>query len=79
LAQKSAPAGTGDTFKDTSMLKPPAGAKVAIIELEDLELPQRTLADSRVRATVSLRQRGFSGERVRLTLSDGGKPLGAIG
>jgi protein-disulfide isomerase len=39
LAQKSAPAGTGDTFKDTSMLKPPAGAKVAIIELEDLECP----------------------------------------
>jgi protein-disulfide isomerase len=27
------------TFKDTSMLKPPAGQKVAIIEWEDLECP----------------------------------------
>ena len=26
-------------FKDTSMLKPPAGAKVAVIEYEDLECP----------------------------------------
>jgi protein-disulfide isomerase len=29
----------GETFKDTSMLKPPAGAKVAIIVFEDLECP----------------------------------------
>jgi protein-disulfide isomerase len=28
-----------DTFKDTSLLKPPAGAKVAIFEFEDLECP----------------------------------------
>jgi hypothetical protein len=28
-----------DTFKDTSVLKPPAGAKVAIFEFEDLECP----------------------------------------
>jgi protein-disulfide isomerase len=28
-----------DTFKDTSILKPPAGAKVAIFEFEDLECP----------------------------------------
>jgi len=39
MAQRSAPAGSGETFKDTSMLKPPAGAKIAIYELEDLECP----------------------------------------
>jgi hypothetical protein len=39
LAQRSAPAGTGEQFKDTSMLKPPAGAKIAIIEWQDLTCP----------------------------------------
>ena len=29
----------GESFKDTSMLKPPAGAKLAIIVFEDLECP----------------------------------------
>ena len=29
----------GETFKDTSMLKPPAGAKIAIVVFEDLECP----------------------------------------
>jgi protein-disulfide isomerase len=38
-AQTSAPPGTGNAFKDTSMLKPPPGAKVAIFEFEDLECP----------------------------------------
>jgi len=38
-AQYSAPPGTGNTFKDTSALKPPAGAKIAIIKFEDLECP----------------------------------------
>jgi protein-disulfide isomerase len=38
-AQTSAPPGTGTAFKDTSMLKPPPGAKVAIFEFEDLECP----------------------------------------
>jgi protein-disulfide isomerase len=38
-AQLSAPPNTGNTFKDTSMLKPPATAKVAIIKFEDLECP----------------------------------------
>ena len=34
------PGGTPATqFKDTSLLKPPAGAKVAIVEWEDLECP----------------------------------------
>jgi Thioredoxin len=39
IAQRAAPAGTGDSFKDTSMFKPPAGARVAIVEFEDLECP----------------------------------------
>lgn len=39
MAQRTVPAGTGDTFKDTSMIKPPAGAKVAIYEFQDLECP----------------------------------------
>jgi len=39
VAQYSAPPNQGNTFKDTSMVKPPAGAKVAIYEFEDLECP----------------------------------------
>jgi len=39
LAQGSAPPGTVNKFKDTSMIKPPAGAKVAVWEFEDLECP----------------------------------------
>ena len=39
LAQTSAPPNTGTAFKDTSMLKPPPGARVAIFEFEDLECP----------------------------------------
>jgi protein-disulfide isomerase len=39
LAQTSAPPNTGTAFKDTSMLKPPPGARVAIYEFEDLECP----------------------------------------
>jgi hypothetical protein len=39
LAQRAAPPGSGETFKDTSMLKPPAGAKIAIIEWQDLTCP----------------------------------------
>jgi protein-disulfide isomerase len=39
FAQTSAPPNTGSAFKDTSMVKPPAGAKVAIYEFEDLECP----------------------------------------
>jgi protein-disulfide isomerase len=39
-AQRSVPKpNEGETFKDTSMLKPPAGAKIAIYEFEDLECP----------------------------------------
>ncbi len=39
FAQNSAPPGKGNSFRDTSMVKPPAGAKVAIYEFEDLECP----------------------------------------
>jgi protein-disulfide isomerase len=39
VAQYSAPPNQANTFKDTSMVKPPAGAKVAIYEFEDLECP----------------------------------------
>ncbi len=38
-AQASAPPNTANNFRDTSMVKPPAGAKVAIYEFEDLECP----------------------------------------
>ena len=36
---QTAVGGQVSSFKDTSMLKPPAGARVAIIEWEDLECP----------------------------------------
>ena len=38
-AQTSMPPNQVDHFVDTSMLKPPAGVKLAIIEWEDLECP----------------------------------------
>ncbi len=38
-AQTSVPPNQVSHFSDTSMLKPPAGAKLAIIEWEDLECP----------------------------------------
>jgi protein-disulfide isomerase len=38
-AQTSMPPNQVSHFSDTSMLKPPSGAKVAIIEWEDLECP----------------------------------------
>lgn len=37
MAQLAVPPSGATPFKDTSMLKPPAGAKIAIIEFEDLE------------------------------------------
>lgn len=51
-AQQAVPAGQGDPLKDTSMLKPPAGAKVAIIEWEDLECPACSHAFPIVHAAV---------------------------
>jgi protein-disulfide isomerase len=38
-AQSAAPPNTGNAFKDTSPIKPPAGAKVAVFEFEDMECP----------------------------------------
>jgi protein-disulfide isomerase len=38
-AQIAMPLAGATAFKDTSALRPPAGAKVAIIEFEDLECP----------------------------------------
>jgi uncharacterized membrane protein len=45
------------------------------IEITDAVVPARTLADSRVSAQVTLRQHGYQDRKVRVTLSDGGKPL----
>lgn len=39
FAQSAVPANSGDSFKDTSTLHAPAGARVAVIEFEDLECP----------------------------------------
>ncbi len=51
-AQQAVPAGQGDTFKDTSPVKPPAGSKVAIYEFEDLECPACSRAFPIVHAAV---------------------------
>jgi protein-disulfide isomerase len=52
VAQFSAPPNQANTFKDTSMVKPPAGAKVAIYEFEDLECPACARAFPIVHAAV---------------------------
>jgi protein-disulfide isomerase len=52
-AQLSVPPNSGDPFKDTSILKPPPGAKVAIIEFEDLECPACSHAFPIVHAAVA--------------------------
>jgi protein-disulfide isomerase len=55
LPQPSArnPVNDGYPFNDTSMLKPPAGAKVAVYEFEDLECPACAHAAPIVRAAVA--------------------------
>jgi uncharacterized membrane protein len=45
------------------------------IEISDATVPARTLADSRVSAQVTLRQEGFDQRKVKLTVSESGKPL----
>jgi protein-disulfide isomerase len=52
-AQTSMPPNQVTHFKDTSMLKPPAGAKVAIVEWEDLECPACAHAFPFVHAAVA--------------------------
>jgi protein-disulfide isomerase len=53
VAQTSAPPGTGETFKDTSMLKPPPGVKVAVLEWQDLTCPACAHAFPIVHAAVA--------------------------
>src|SRR5580700_5212440 len=53
FAQQAAPPGSGDPFKDTSMFKPPAGAKVAVIEFQDLTCPACAHAFPIVHAAVA--------------------------
>ena len=45
------------------------------LEIGDVGLPARALAGSRLSAHVTLRHRGFSGQRARVTVSDGGRSL----
>jgi protein-disulfide isomerase len=52
-AQISAPPGTGETFKDTSMLKPPPGVRIAVIEFQDLMCPACAHAFPIVHAAVA--------------------------
>jgi protein-disulfide isomerase len=59
VAQRAVPPGTGTTFKDTSMIKPPAGQKVAIYEFEDLECPACARAHPMVIAAIQHYHIGF--------------------
>jgi protein-disulfide isomerase len=52
FAQMSAPPNTANAFKDTSMVKPPAGSRVAVYEFEDLECPACSHAFPIVHAAV---------------------------
>jgi protein-disulfide isomerase len=52
-AQTSLPPNQVDKFTDTSMLKPPAGVKLAIVEWEDLECPACAHAFPFVHASVA--------------------------
>ena len=52
-AQLAMPPTNATPFKDTSILKPPPGAKVAIIEFEDLECPLCAQVSPMVRAAMS--------------------------
>ncbi len=45
------------------------------IEVSDVALPARALADSRVSAQVTLRQNGYSGQMARLLVKEGGRVL----
>jgi hypothetical protein len=45
------------------------------VELDRVEVPDRTLVNSRVQAQVSLHQNGFEGDKAKLTVSDGATVL----
>jgi protein-disulfide isomerase len=52
-AQTAMPSSGATAFKDTSVFKPPVGAKVAIIEFEDLECPLCAKVSPMVRDAMS--------------------------
>src|SRR5579859_6577465 len=45
------------------------------LEIEDAVIAPRALADSRLSAKITLRQRGYAGQKAMLTVRDGGKVL----
>jgi len=45
------------------------------VEISDVQIPQRALPDSRLPATVTFHQRGYSGSKAKITLRDGPKIL----
>ena len=47
------------------------------VEINDVSLPPRALADSRLAATVTLHQRGYAGQKAMLRVRDGQKILDA--
>ncbi len=47
------------------------------LEINEVSLPARALADSRLAATVTLHQRGYAGQKVALKVRDGDKILAA--
>lgn len=47
------------------------------VELVDAEMPARTLPQSRLAATITLRQAGYSGKTARVEILDAGKRLGS--
>lgn len=47
------------------------------IEIDGVQVAEKTLVNSRLQATVSLRQNGFDGRKVKLTIGDGANVLAA--
>jgi len=47
------------------------------IEITGVELPQRTLPDSRLSAMVTFRQHGYTGQKAKITIRDNNKVLAA--
>jgi uncharacterized membrane protein len=45
------------------------------VELSDMQAPVKALSDSRLLAAITIRQRGYSGQKARLVLRDSGKVL----
>lgn len=45
------------------------------LELSDVQVPARALVDSRLSAQVTFRQRGYAGQKARVTVREGGKAL----